>query len=141
MVCLRLKADIAVNFWANIRIRYMVDTPNVFISYSHDNDEHKQWVRKLASDLRNNGIDVILDQWDIGPGDDLTAFMEKGVTSADRVLVVSSPRYVQKANVGEGGVGWVEFGCAVEQGNGAPGVAAEPDQSAKATQCRRMSGV
>lgn len=80
----------------------MADTPKVFISYSLDNDEHKQWVGKLASDLHNNGIDAILDQWDIGPGDDLTAFMEKGVSSADRVLVDCSPRYVEKAKKANG---------------------------------------
>lgn len=37
--------------------------PEVFISYSHDNDEHKEWVLQLATRLRSNGIDVILDRW------------------------------------------------------------------------------
>lgn len=35
-----------------------------FISYAWDNEEHKNWVLKLASDLRHHGIDAILDQWD-----------------------------------------------------------------------------
>ncbi len=84
----------------------MVDTPTVFISYSHANAVHKEWVEKLATDLRNNGIDATLDQWEIGPGDDLAAFMERGVTTADRVLAICTPNYVQKANAGEGGVGY-----------------------------------
>lgn len=29
-----------------------VEHPKLFISYSHDNDEHKKWVLKLATDLR-----------------------------------------------------------------------------------------
>lgn len=84
----------------------MAETPTVFISYSHDSDAHKEWVEKLATDLRRNGIDATLDQWEIGLGDDLVAFMERGVTTADRVLAVCTPKYVQKANAGEGGVGY-----------------------------------
>lgn len=38
--------------------------PKVFISYSWDtengDDEHKKWVRDLATKLRSHGVDVIL---------------------------------------------------------------------------------
>lgn len=84
----------------------MSNTPKVFISYSHDSDDHKKWTLRLAADLRRNGVDATLDQWDLGPGADLAAFMEKGVTEAHRVLAICTPRYVQKANAGEGGVGY-----------------------------------
>ncbi|WP_351189943.1 toll/interleukin-1 receptor domain-containing protein [Shewanella sp. TB4-MNA-CIBAN-0142] len=67
---------------------------------------HKEWVRKLASDLRGSGVDAILDQWDIRLGDDLAVFMESGITSADRVIAVCSESYVLKANEGKGGVGY-----------------------------------
>ncbi|MDW7646506.1 MAG: toll/interleukin-1 receptor domain-containing protein [Desulfuromonadales bacterium] len=80
--------------------------PKVFISYSHDNPEHKKWVAELAIKLVENGIDTLLDQWDLSPGDDLAAFMERGVTAVDRVLVVCSSNYVSKANAGVGGVGY-----------------------------------
>ena len=66
----------------------MADNPKVFISYSHDSPEHKQWVSELAARLRRNGIDAILDQWDLGLGDDVTRFMERGIVNADRVLVI-----------------------------------------------------
>src|SRR5205823_4810848 len=49
---------------------------------------------------------VTLDQWDTGPGDDLPKFMERAVTQADRVLVICSDVYVQKADDGKGGVGY-----------------------------------
>ena len=82
----------------------MADNPKVFISYSHDSPEHKQWVSELAAKLRRDGIDAILDQWDLGLGDDITRFMERGIVNADRVLVICTDKYVNKANTGEGGV-------------------------------------
>ncbi len=58
--------------------------PKVFISYSHDSPSHKKWVGEISSKLVENGIDVILDQWDLGLGDDVPKFMENSVTVADR---------------------------------------------------------
>ena len=84
----------------------MSENPKVFISYSHDSPEHKQWVSELAARLRNNGIDAILDQWDLGLGDDITRFMERGIIHADRVLVICTDQYVNKANSDEGGVSY-----------------------------------
>lgn len=80
--------------------------PKVFISYSHDNDAHKDWVLKLATDLRHHGVDVILDQWDLRLGDDLPFFMEQGLSSSTLVLCVCSDKYVEKANAGKGGAGY-----------------------------------
>jgi hypothetical protein len=80
--------------------------PRIFLSYSHDSPEHKRWVGDLAAKLRQNGIDVILDQWDLGLGDDVPKFMEKSVTEADRVLMICTDKYVHKANEGSGGVGY-----------------------------------
>ncbi|MDE0041498.1 MAG: toll/interleukin-1 receptor domain-containing protein, partial [Candidatus Poribacteria bacterium] len=84
----------------------MPENPKVFISYSHDSPEHKRWVSELGAKLPHNGIDAILDQWDLGPGDDITRFMESGLKNSDRVLVVCTDTYVSKANAGEGGVGY-----------------------------------
>jgi hypothetical protein len=52
--------------------------PKAFISYSHDSSTHKDWVLKLASDLRAKGVDVVLDQWDLVPGQDVSLFMQRG---------------------------------------------------------------
>ena len=84
----------------------MEDTPKVFISYSHDDDDHKGWVYKLACKLVENGIETILDQWDLTLGSNLPKFMENGLTSADRVLVICTENYIDKANDGIGGVGY-----------------------------------
>jgi len=83
-----------------------MNPPRVFISYSHDSAEHKKWVLDFASTLRNRGIDAVLDQWDLKPGDDLPHFMETQLESAQYVLMICSSRYVEKANAGEGGVGY-----------------------------------
>lgn len=35
---------------------------SIFIAYSHESEDHKQWVAALAKDLRKEGFDVVLDQ-------------------------------------------------------------------------------
>ncbi len=80
--------------------------PKVFVSYSHDNLEHKQWVLGLATRLVHSGVDVALDVWSLGPGDDLPTFMERQLTDSDRVIMICTENYVQKANKGTGGVGY-----------------------------------
>ncbi len=80
--------------------------PRVFVSYSHEGSEHERWVVQLASDLRRNGVDVVLDRWDLRLGGDIAAFMESGIGDSDRVLMVCSADYVRKAEAGRGGVGY-----------------------------------
>lgn len=80
--------------------------PKIFISYSHDTLEHKKWVLELATRLRNNGIDAIIDQFELKPGDDLPHFMETHLAEANNIIMVCTERYVEKANSGEGGVGY-----------------------------------
>ncbi len=80
--------------------------PKVFVSYSHDTEPHKDWVLTLSTRLVANGVDVILDQWNLTLGSDLPRFMETGLTVAKRVLAVCTEPYVAKANAGRGGVGY-----------------------------------
>ncbi len=84
----------------------MAENPKVFISYSQDSALHKQWVSELAAKLRRNGVDAILDQWDLGLNQDLAQYMESSIKTADRVLVICTDSYVRKANDGEDGVGY-----------------------------------
>ena len=37
----------------------------VFISYKWEVGAHVSWVRRLAADLRSNGIEALLDQWEV----------------------------------------------------------------------------
>ncbi len=83
------------------------DHPVVFISYSWSSPEHEDWVIKLATDLRVDGVDVRLDKWHLKPGHDKYAFMESMVTdpNVSRVLVICDRRYKEKADARAGGVG------------------------------------
>jgi len=49
----------------------MNKSPKVFISYTHKPTENKLWVIELAKKLRENGVDTVLDYWDLRPGQDI----------------------------------------------------------------------
>lgn len=93
------------------------ETKKAFISYAWDSEEHNEWVLKLASDLRRHGVDVILDQWDARLGNDLSFFMEQGLTASHFVLCVCNDKYIQKANGGIGGAGYEKRILAAEMMN------------------------
>jgi hypothetical protein len=80
--------------------------PSAFISYSWDDDFHRQWVLDLATRLRGDGVETVLDQWHVVPGDQLPAFMEKSIRDSDYVLTICTPRYKEKSDQRKGGVGY-----------------------------------
>lgn len=80
--------------------------PRVFISYSWDSEEHKRWVRDVATKLRQDGVDVMLDQWGVAPGDQLTEFMEHSLRAHDFILIICTPQYKRKSDGRIGGVGY-----------------------------------
>jgi hypothetical protein len=80
--------------------------PKVFVSYSWENQSHRDWVRELATALAAAGIEVRLDQWDLAPGESLTAFMEHEVANADYVVAVCTPAFASKSDGRHGGVGY-----------------------------------
>ncbi|MCD6347326.1 MAG: TIR domain-containing protein [Bacteroidales bacterium] len=81
--------------------------PKLFISYCWSNDDHENWVLRLGTELRENGVDVILDKWDLKEGNDANAFMEKMVSDEEikKVVLVIDDQYSEKANKRTGGVG------------------------------------
>jgi hypothetical protein len=81
-------------------------TPTCFVSYSWDSEEHKSWVRRLATSLRSAGVDARMDQWDAQLGMDLPKYMEERIRSSDYVLLVCTPGFAKRANAGKGGVGY-----------------------------------
>jgi hypothetical protein len=80
--------------------------PRAFISYSHDNLEHKAWVLALAERLRGHGVDVVLDQWELVAGKELPQFMESGLSSSEWVIAICTTAYNSKANARDGGAGY-----------------------------------
>ncbi|MBX3425586.1 MAG: TIR domain-containing protein [Pirellulales bacterium] len=81
--------------------------PRVFISYSWSSPGHQARIRQWAEQLVNDGVDVVLDIWDLKEGDDKYAFMEKMATdeSVTHVLVFSDSEYAAKADARKAGVG------------------------------------
>jgi hypothetical protein len=82
-------------------------TPKVFISYSWTNQAHQERVKEWADRLLADGVNVILDLYDLKEGQDKYAFMERMVTDPEvtHVLVISDGSYAQKADARHKGVG------------------------------------
>jgi hypothetical protein len=70
-------------------------TDHVFISYSHDSEEHQQNVLSLADRLRNEGIDCIIDQYEESPSEGWVRWAINQIEEADFVLVVCTEQYSQ----------------------------------------------
>lgn len=83
------------------------ETPIVFVSYSWDSQEHETWILELATKLRENGVNAILDKWDLGSlGKPLPNFMENAIANSQRVICVMTPNYKKKTDNLSGGVGY-----------------------------------
>ncbi len=86
-----------------------MESPKVFISYSHDSPEHRQRVLALAGRLRDEGVDVELDQYETAPAEGWARWMERRIKVADFVLVVCTAVYRQRfageKNAGEENAG------------------------------------
>lgn len=78
----------------------------LFISYSWDSDEHKEWVKKLADALEEiEEVHVTWDGYDLDSLVDKNHFMESGIYDANMILVVTTKIYKEKADQRIGGVG------------------------------------
>lgn len=81
--------------------------PKVFISYSWTTQSHQEHVREWAERLMADGVDVILDIFDLKGGQDKYAFMERMISDPEvsHVLVICDKEYAKKADTREKGVG------------------------------------
>lgn len=65
----------------------------VFISYSHDSEEHKDNVLSLADRLRDEGINCIIDQYEESPSEGWVRWAINQIEEAEFVLVVCTEQY------------------------------------------------
>lgn len=81
-----------------------METKKIFISYSW---KVQDLVIELANRLISDGVDVIIDVYDLKDGQDKYVFMEQCATddSIYRVLMICDKTYCKKANDRSGGVG------------------------------------
>ena len=81
--------------------------PRAFVSYSWSSLEHQERIRSWADRLMGDGVDVVLDVYDLKEGSDKYAFMERMVTdpTVSHVLVFCDREYARKADDRSAGVG------------------------------------
>lgn len=70
--------------------------PKVFISYTHDSEEHLALILKIANKLRSEGIDVVLDQYEQSPPQGWPKWMDQNINNADFVLMVCTENYYNR---------------------------------------------
>lgn len=75
----------------------------VFISYSWDSEEHQDWIANLVATLRKYGIQADFDASEVQHN--LYQMMVEKIRTYDKILVVVTKRYTEKANNFSGGVG------------------------------------
>ena len=76
----------------------MATPKRIFISYTHDSDDHKDRVLALATQLVEDGLDVELDQWLAVPVQGWPQWMTDEITASDYVLVVCTETYLRRFN-------------------------------------------
>jgi hypothetical protein len=83
-----------------------IEVPKAFISYSWDDEAHRNWTKRLATRLRADGVSATIDLWAVVPGDRLPLFMEQAIRQNSYVLIVCTPKYKEKSENRTGGVGY-----------------------------------
>ncbi len=83
--------------------------PKAFISYKWEGDDVKSWVEQFARDLRKNGVDALLDEWEVGYGDSFIKYMTRNIPAADVFFFVMTPESVRSVEAEEGSGGAVSF--------------------------------
>ncbi len=93
------------------------DVMITFISYSHDSDDHKRLVLSFADQLRKQGIDCTLDQYEESPEEGWPRWMETELGKSSYVLVICSKGYFDKLQPGSkpGGKGVKWEGAIITQ--------------------------
>jgi GTPase SAR1 family protein len=71
--------------------------PTCFVSYAWGQPQSELWVeRSLSTDLRNAGIEVLLDRWENASiGSNIARFVEH-ITRCKNIIVVGTPGYLEK---------------------------------------------
>ena len=84
-----------------------ITAPKVFISYSWTSAGHQETVRQWAERLLSDGVEVVIDIFDLREGHDKYHFMERMVTDPkiSHVLVICDKIYAAKADAKKAGVG------------------------------------
>jgi hypothetical protein len=83
----------------------------IFISYSHDSEDHREQVLKLADRLRDEGINCRIDRYEEAPSQGWAKWMMDEIDAAKFVLIICTEQYDRrfrgKEEIGKGkGATW-----------------------------------
>jgi hypothetical protein len=80
--------------------------PEVFISYSQDSVEHMEQVLLLSNRLRVDGVDSLIDQYEVSPPEGWPRWMDKNISNSKYVVLICTERYLDRLTGREkGGTG------------------------------------
>jgi CRISPR/Cas system CSM-associated protein Csm3 (group 7 of RAMP superfamily) len=92
--------------WCRVEFVDLHEVGRVFISYAWEDEEHNEWVLRLAERLTKEGVSTIFDRYDLSFGENVHVFMEQAIDRAAKVLLILTPTYKAKASARAGGVGF-----------------------------------
>jgi len=81
--------------------------PRVFLSYSRRDAD---WARSFAEALKQRGVSVWFDEFDVKPGEPLRDALESGLRNSDVLVALLDPEYPSKPAV------FFELGAAIGMG-------------------------
>jgi nucleoside 2-deoxyribosyltransferase len=76
----------------------------VFISYSHPDSA---WARSFAEALRERGVPVWFDEFEVAPGESLREALETGLRESDIFVTVVNPQHASRPTL------FFELGAAI----------------------------
>lgn len=80
-----------------------------FISYKWEGEDVSKWVEQFARDLRRNGVDAVLDVWEVEYGASFIKYMTRNIPAADVFFFVMTPTSIAAVEAEEGKGGAVNF--------------------------------
>lgn len=83
------------------------EPPLTFISYAWTSERHMERVLELRNRLRRDGVDALIDQMNLQPGEDAIHFMERIATDPNlkKVIAVCDKKYAERVDAREKGSG------------------------------------
>ena len=74
------------------------DLATVFISYTQDSPSHAKAVLDLSNQLRSDGINCVLDQYESSPPEGWPQWMDREIAKAQFVLMVCTEAYHRRVS-------------------------------------------
>jgi len=84
-----------------------MEKPRVFISYARRDAD---WARSFAQALKQRGVSVWFDEFDVRPGESWRDALEWALRNSDVLVALWDPEYASKPNV------FFELGAAIGMG-------------------------